>query len=83
MAVTSKDFWHLLCRSGLQTLAECERLQQRFSRIAGRATPGGEAVDIGDDAVSIAKWLIGERAITQYQAKGMLNGRAGPGVYGT
>ena len=78
MAINSKDFWVLLCSSGLRTEAECHKLQERFARAVRKADDAAFTVD----AVKLAKWLISERAITPYQAKVLLKGRAGPFVYG-
>ena len=73
MALSNRDLWRLLVKSGLLSEAERHRLEERIAQASG----GDEA-----DTMALAKWLIAERAITRYQAKVLLSGRAGPFFYG-
>lgn len=69
MAVANThDFWKLLLKSNLHPKERCQQLHESYKQQAN-----------GDsDPKKLAKWLIGESAITSYQAKVLLSGKPGP-----
>ncbi|UUO08568.1 protein kinase [Blastopirellula sp. J2-11] len=69
MAVANThDFWKLLLKSNLLPKERCQQLHESYKQHAG-----GES-----DPKKLAKWLIGESAITPYQARILLGGKSGP-----
>jgi hypothetical protein len=68
MAQTTAEFWKLACQGRLFTQEESQRWETAF---AGRAGPGA-------DGPALAEFLVGQQALTRYQAKVLLAGRAGP-----
>ncbi|MCC9604831.1 protein kinase [Blastopirellula sp. JC732] len=66
--VNTHDFWKLLLKSNLLPKERCQQLHESFKQHAG-----GDA-----DSKKLAKWLIGESAITPYQARVLLGGKSGP-----
>jgi serine/threonine protein kinase len=71
MPISTNDFWKLVIESGLLSPEDVRYL-------AETAAQEGHAAD----AEKLAKWLIAGRKISQYHAKILLAGRAGPFQYG-
>lgn len=72
--LTTPKFWSLLVESGLADEARCRQWQVEYRR----AAIGAEA----DTPTAIAAWLIERKYLTKYQARTLLEGTAGPFVYG-
>ncbi|EAQ81230.1 serine/threonine protein kinase [Blastopirellula marina] len=69
MAVANThEFWKLLLKSNLLPKERCQQLHESYKQLAE-----GES-----DPRKLAKWLIGESAITPYQARIILAGKSGP-----
>ncbi len=74
MPVSSADLWKLLKQS---RLLPPERLEQVRIALEQAGSRTGR-----QSATSLAQWLLRQQMLTQYQAKVLLSGRAGPFVYG-
>ena len=74
MAIPTAEFWKLLGESRLINPARLPQLQAGFAGVKGSQN--------SDNSRTLAEWLISENAITRYQAKVILAGRAGPFFYG-
>ena len=74
MAMSTKEFWRLAIQSKLLNADQGKVLAKKFASVRG-------ASDV-DDAKVLAEWLVSENAISRYQSKVLLAGRAGPFQYG-
>ncbi|MFI4876589.1 MAG: serine/threonine protein kinase [Blastopirellula sp. JB062] len=69
MAVaTTNDFWKLLLKSNLLPKERCQQLHESYKQQSDGANAPKQ----------LAKWLIGQSAITPYQARILLSGKPGP-----
>lgn len=73
MSTAQIDLWKLLLASGLVTVPEYEQLTAIYRRLHGSDA---------EHHAELATWLVDVGAISPYQAKVLLAGRAGPFVYG-
>ncbi len=74
MSVTSAELWKLLQDSRLLSAAQLEQMESVFSQARNSA---GQVT-----AESLVVRLLREDLLTRYQASQLLNGRAGPFIYG-
>ncbi len=74
MPVTSAELWKLLKQSRLLTSERLEQVRIALDQ-AGRRTHQ-------HSAQGLTRWLLRQQLVTEYQAKVLLSGRAGPFVYG-
>ncbi|MEX0936765.1 MAG: protein kinase [Pirellulales bacterium] len=74
MALSASEFWELLTKSRLLTRDQSEALQRQIRE--------RHRFDDGSDALPLAKRLIAAGALTPYQARVLLAGRAGPFFFG-
>lgn len=75
MSVSIAEFWKLAVESKALSSDEARKYSDAFARAKGGAVSDG-------DLQRLAKSLIASGAISRYQAKILLAGRAGPFVYG-
>jgi hypothetical protein len=75
MSISVAEFWKLAVESRALSAEECRKLAEAYARAKG-APPADQ------DLQKLAKALISNGAISRYQAKVLLAGRAGPFVYG-
>ncbi|HXT60364.1 MAG TPA: protein kinase [Pirellulales bacterium] len=75
MSISVAEFWKLAVESRALTAEECRKLADAYARAKG-------APPTDQDLQKLAKALIANGAISRYQAKVLLAGRAGPFVYG-
>ncbi|EMI15658.1 serine/threonine protein kinase [Rhodopirellula maiorica SM1] len=64
MTVALSEFWARLVRNGVTDAAGCKRYAASYAEKTGGLPP--------DDAVTLAKYLVKSRVLTQYQAKQLL-----------
>ena len=74
MSVSIPQFWALAQQSQLFTEQECQVLRGDYQAVRGARRSG--------NARTLAAWLVSQRALTTYQAKVLLSGRAGPFIFG-
>src|SRR5690554_2102642 len=68
------DFWKLVAQSGLYSTDECRKLHSLYRDHHQGHPP--------DQVQPLAQWLVSRKAVSRYQAKVLLAGRAGPFLYG-
>ncbi|HEX3872266.1 MAG TPA: protein kinase, partial [Pirellulales bacterium] len=73
MSLTLDRFWNLLAESRLIQQAELGQLSEAAASAEGTGAPSPD---------KIARWLVGKSKLSNYQAKILLSGRAGPFFYG-
>ncbi|MDZ4821419.1 MAG: hypothetical protein SGJ20_20850, partial [Planctomycetota bacterium] len=73
MSIGSTDFWRMMVEGRLITTDESELLRAEYAE-----TTSGNS----DEAVRLAEWLIGQKRLSQYQARILLAGKGGRFVYG-
>ena len=74
MSVSIPQFWTLAQQSQLLTEEECRRLGGDYQSLRGARR--------SSNCRALAAWLVSQRALTNYQAKVLLSGRAGPFRFG-
>jgi len=74
MPVAIPQFWKLLGDSGLYDAATLAQFQRSYASLKGAPTSGSAQI--------LAEYLVSEGALTRYQARIVLAGRAGPFRYG-
>lgn len=72
--ISVDDFWRLLAASKLLASERLTTLRAAFEK----SPPAAEAADVK----RLAKWLIGQGAITRYHAQALLAGQPGPFRFG-
>ena len=75
MSVSVAEFWRLAVESQALSAEQSRKLAEAYAR-----AKGGPPADA--DVEKLAKALVGNGAISRYQAKVLLAGRAGPFIYG-
>ena len=75
MSVSVAEFWKLAVESQALSAEQSRKLADAYAK-----AKGGPPTDA--DVEKLAKALVGHGAISRYQAKVLLAGRAGPFVYG-
>ena len=73
MAISITKFWTLALESQVLTTEQVGPLAVKFSKVEK---------DAEADAKKLARWLVAETKISEYQAKILLAGKPGPFVYG-
>lgn len=74
MSVSIPQFWTLAQQSQLLTEEECRRLGGDYQSLRGARR--------SSNCRALAAWLVSQHALTNYQAKVLLSGRAGPFRFG-
>jgi serine/threonine protein kinase len=74
MAVSTDQFWDLLAESQLIEPDRLAELRQEFASFGGAGTQ--------DNAATVAEWLVSQSLIDSYHKRILLDGSAGPFIYG-
>lgn len=71
---SAEDFWRLLAKSELLAADRIVALRVAYGKMPQNAASA--------DGRAVAKWLIGQGAITRYHAQALLSGQVGPFRFG-
>lgn len=77
MTVSAIEFWQQLARVGIVDVAALRVWNERFQSVLAKQAESSSdrARPLGDDAVSVAQFLLANRVLTKYQSQRLLAGR--------
>lgn len=77
MAVSAIEFWQQIARIGIVDAAAIRVWNERFKSVLAKQAESSSdrTKPLGDDAVSVAQFLLANRVLTKYQSQRLLAGR--------